>query len=627
MRIALLASRRLRHGPMSPLLRFARDYMPFLQRHDIVTTEGCYKAFLRAGLFKSHGRFFCIGSGYEGALVRITSSVVEETGDDSLNVVIYLVEPRDPTSNFPETNALKRECVVHEKPFLATSRSARAWAALTWRSENTDDLERYFIDPELSPIGGQFCFPLQHQTSALIAHDAKKSDILKFSNDYFDFILAFGRRVGTGTTGTLLNGDCPTKYKDNPAKYKKDWENVQSLCAALKEKIIAARAEGKLSDESRFVEPQNSGPEGGDVQIARLVLDGKCQTIVFFEDPDIARQHEQDIQLLERTGRTRGKKVICIHDSATAADIATKWLPVCQSKNGEPMHVATALERRFNVKAILIDGSRQPWERILDAAASYFLSHVAALSEDRKRVGDVVRVTVSWGVGMSQLAQRIAGNYEDLKLREQFEADRRQRVLGLADERYFRPGKVIETAPMQGVMAAADDAVEGNTIAKEIADFFNGKSHELALAALMAKSSIGKRRSVPTEISEHWDRTDILITTCVPVRRESAGRVRAPEFDDYTRDMKNLACGDFGGIYLTREGVTPPSDEFERIGMDLAQVKSIRYRGGHSVLVVGAEDHREEIAATILKAGLMNIIITDLDFARRLLMYDKVIAC
>ncbi|HEY8905968.1 MAG TPA: methylglyoxal synthase, partial [Rhodoferax sp.] len=43
-----------------------------------------------------------------------------------------------------------------------------------------------------------------------------------------------------------------------------------------------------------------SGPLGGDAQIAELVLDQRCQKVIFFEDPHVARQHEADIQLLER---------------------------------------------------------------------------------------------------------------------------------------------------------------------------------------------------------------------------------------------------------------------------------------------------------------------------------------
>ncbi|HET9233601.1 MAG TPA: hypothetical protein VFP10_05635, partial [Candidatus Eisenbacteria bacterium] len=145
-RIALLASRRLRHGPMSPLLRFARDFMPFLERHEIVTTEGCYRAFLRAGLFWAHPSFQSVGAGYEGALVRITSSVV--TGaSQPIDVVIDLVDPRDPSSNYPETNALKRECVVHKKPFLATSRSARLWASLSWFRDPIPSIGPYSVDP------------------------------------------------------------------------------------------------------------------------------------------------------------------------------------------------------------------------------------------------------------------------------------------------------------------------------------------------------------------------------------------------------------------------------------------------------------------------------------------------
>ncbi|MGD9946054.1 MAG: methylglyoxal synthase, partial [Burkholderiaceae bacterium] len=55
-------------------------------------------------------------------------------------------------------------------------------------------------------------------------------------------------------------------------------------------------------------------------QIAELLLDGQCQRVLFLEDPHVARQHEADIQLLERAARVATGRVACYGDLATARD-------------------------------------------------------------------------------------------------------------------------------------------------------------------------------------------------------------------------------------------------------------------------------------------------------------------
>jgi methylglyoxal synthase len=66
---------------------------------------------------------------------------------------------------------------------------------------------------------------------------------------------------------------------------------------------LAQRIKGEEAGRN-WVHPFLSGPMGGDAQIAELVLEKKIRRIVFLEDPHVARQHEADIQLLERAART-----------------------------------------------------------------------------------------------------------------------------------------------------------------------------------------------------------------------------------------------------------------------------------------------------------------------------------
>lgn len=96
------------------------------------------------------------------------------------------------------------------------------------------------------------------QTIALIAHDGKKDDMVRFTSAH-EPLLAHFHLIATGTTG---------------------------------ERIIQATG---LS-----VERMLSGPYGGDAQIAAKVAEGNVAGVIFLVDPLYAHPHEPDIQGLLR---------------------------------------------------------------------------------------------------------------------------------------------------------------------------------------------------------------------------------------------------------------------------------------------------------------------------------------
>ncbi len=93
---------------------------------------------------------------------------------------------------------------------------------------------------------------------ALVAHDAKKPDILQWAR-YNRGILAGHELVATGTTGRMLAEDL------------------------------------KLSIECLL-----SGPLGGDQQVGAMIADRRVDLLVFFCDPLTAQPHEPDVQALMR---------------------------------------------------------------------------------------------------------------------------------------------------------------------------------------------------------------------------------------------------------------------------------------------------------------------------------------
>lgn len=110
-------------------------------------------------------------------------------------------------------------------------------------------------------------------TIALIAHDRKKDDIVGFANKHRQFLDRY-RLIATGTTG------------------------------------------GRIHEATGLnVEQMQSGPLGGDAQIATQVVEGQVKAVIFLIDPLFAQPHEPDIQALLR---------ICnVHQVPLATNLAT----------------------------------------------------------------------------------------------------------------------------------------------------------------------------------------------------------------------------------------------------------------------------------------------------------------
>lgn len=236
-----------------------------------------YDAIHRAGHLEHYAGLRRYPYGREGGLMKLVAEVVGLGDERTLDGAIYLMDPVDPSSIFPEAIALKRQCVIHGKPFISTVASARDWI----------EFER--IHAGLAPDPGANVFhALESHTVALIAHDAMKPQMLAFAAEHFDVLSRFAHRVGTGTTGQRLN----------ELAWSRGWPK-----------------------DRPWVERYQSGPMGGDAQIADLVLERRCQRAIFFEDPHVARQHEADIQLLERAVTTRTDEAVCL----TSPKVAVRW--------------------------------------------------------------------------------------------------------------------------------------------------------------------------------------------------------------------------------------------------------------------------------------------------------------
>lgn len=123
---------------------------------------------------------------------------------------------------------------------------------------------------------------------ALVAHDHRKSDLVEWAVFNADF-LSKHRLVCTGTTGSLVQE--------------------------------AFEMKGIRAD----VTCMNSGPLGGDAEIAALVVRKQVDLAVFLIDDLNAQPHEADIQMLLRQCRIHNVPIACNRYSADLMITSTLW--------------------------------------------------------------------------------------------------------------------------------------------------------------------------------------------------------------------------------------------------------------------------------------------------------------
>lgn len=289
LRFGLNANRLHHETPDGALFSWLRACTPTIRELgvELHTVGRTYDAIVREGMLQGYPGLVRYPYGRDGGLMKVVARVTPpREGQESLDGAIYLIDPVDPSSIFPEMLALKRQCIAHGLPFISTLAGAVEWMEI--------ERVRAGLAPDPS---ADTLFDFEEQTLALISHDALKPEMVAFADQYFDLLSRFAQRVATGTTGGLLND----------LAWSKGWPK-----------------------DTPWVQRYLSGPLGGDAQIAELVLERKCRRVIFFEDPHVARQHEADIQLLERAVRVKTDYAMC----ATSPVVARRWADAAQQRIG-----------------------------------------------------------------------------------------------------------------------------------------------------------------------------------------------------------------------------------------------------------------------------------------------------
>lgn len=125
-------------------------------------------------------------------------------------------------------------------------------------------------------------------TIALVAHDRRKADMVEWAVFNAD-TLSKHQLVCTGTTGSLIE-------------------------KAFKERGIVAE-----------IVKMNSGPLGGDAEIAAMVVRHEINLAIFLIDDLNAQPHEADIQMLLRQCRVHNIPIACNRYSADLMITSRLW--------------------------------------------------------------------------------------------------------------------------------------------------------------------------------------------------------------------------------------------------------------------------------------------------------------
>ena len=178
-----LAANRLHHEtPDAALFSWLRACSSTIRELGVQlhTVGRTHDAIVREGMLQGYSGLIRYPYGREGGLMKLVARVTEgRDGDAPFDGAIYLIDPVDPSSIFPEALALKRQCITHGRPFISTLAGAIEWM----------EVER--VHAGLAPDASvSRLFNFTGQTLALIAHDALKDEMT-------DDLAPFGPLVAT----------------------------------------------------------------------------------------------------------------------------------------------------------------------------------------------------------------------------------------------------------------------------------------------------------------------------------------------------------------------------------------------------------------------------------------------
>ena len=182
-------------------------------------------------------------------------------------------------------------CAEHCAELKQVDRACRPWP------RSVLDEERGYWQIPIPEHGDRQWDCYSSLSIALISHDAVKPRMVDFATQYERELMRFRRIITTGTTGTEINKRCHD-----------------------------------LRDADKVFRCQ-SGPYGGDLEIAAEILFDRCQVVVFFVDPLHPHPHSDDIRVVFSMcmGEPPSNKILLLSNELQARE----WFDTVRFKSCE----------------------------------------------------------------------------------------------------------------------------------------------------------------------------------------------------------------------------------------------------------------------------------------------------
>jgi methylglyoxal synthase len=667
--VILVAARAMRTGPGSGLVKLVREFEPYWRATGamLYALEGSYRDIWRAGLLHDYEYFAPLIAGSEGGLVHATEVVIAAASAKLARRthVVFLIDPHDSSSLYPASASLKRECLLTRTPFLTSDRGAARWFRLEWARRVTESESGVARELVLSPPKSGFSdgSPLREadEVLALAAHDRHKLAMMEFAEAHEALIdRRFPTRWATQATGHVLNGGLLSEGEYQNRVLSDEGERQREELRETIDKKVSV-----WNEERRTIGPGSSdwipqltfGRQGGVIQLAGKVIKDECDTILFFQDAETAREHDTEIQVLDRAAQLAGSNCLLLHD-ATSANRWAENLEICldRRRTSTPTTLTEAYRKIFEVELVLVPsatgGRRQRpsekenqtslWGRITAAAALHIVGALRAAAARRTERDEPVRFGFPWGGAIRDILGQESpdddGQGSDRRalagaLGLQYFVDRRDtkelHQSGGAPEngwppppgtnRFFRPDE-LRVVPTVGVMGALDRSLEAHSLVERAVQILGGEGvlyPESAFA--LAKGNRDPWGGAP---QNDWENLDVLLLSATPLqdRAETGPEAMATGLPPDLAAALGQCKGAVGTIYLEEhdgEVRQPKYDPYRHVGLDISQIKKLKARSAEVILVNGAEENVErcEAAWAALKAGLATTFVTDQSFA------------
>jgi methylglyoxal synthase len=667
--VILVAAHAMRNGPISGLVKLVREFEPYWRATEtmIYALEGSYREIWRAGLLHDYRHFGHLMAGSEGGLVEATEVVIAAAAKEprQRTHVVYLIDPHDSSSLYPASASLKRECLLTHTPFLTSDRGAARWFRLEWTRRAIEDGDGPADDLLVTPpkSGYPTESPLHERSDvlALAAHDRHKVAMMTFAERHEDLIArCFPNRWATQATGHLLNGGTLSEgeYQDHILSDEGD-ERRKELRRSIDTKASEWTAEERKKGpgSANWIPQLTFGRQGGVIQLAGKVIRDECDTILFFEDAETAREHDTEIQVLDRAAQLAGSNCLLLHD-ASSADRWAENLEISLGGRGTSPSTTLieAYRKIFDVELVLVrsatDGKRNRnvrrenesriWERITAAAALHIVGALRAAAEGRSERDPPVRFGFHWGGAIRDILGEVepgdGGHGTDRRALAgalawtQYVDDHDTKELGrgsndsndphlheLGQDHAFRPDE-LRVVPTVGVIGARDRSLEAHSLVERAVQILGGE------AVLYPESAFalteGSRDPWGGAPHADWENLDVLLLSAAPLqdRSNNESKVMATGVPADLAAAVSDCKGAVGTIYLEEhDGQVrqPKTGGYRQAGLGVGEIEKLKSKNAEIVLVNGAEENveRREAALAALKAELATTFVSDEAFA------------